>query len=67
MHYLNIYIYIYEAPSKARNLTNIYMSVCVWTRLFTGDFATWTAHFVNICLKELKIHQLFIKFINYVW
>jgi hypothetical protein len=29
-------------------------------------FATWTVHFVNICVKNQQMHQLFIKFINYV-
>jgi hypothetical protein len=24
------------------------------TRFFTGDFATWTVHFVNICVKNNK-------------
>jgi hypothetical protein len=37
------------------------------TRLFTGDFASWTVHFVNICVKNQQIHQLFIQFIKYVW
>jgi hypothetical protein len=37
------------------------------TRYFTGDFASWTVHFVNICVKNQQIHQLFIQFINYVW
>jgi hypothetical protein len=37
------------------------------TRFFTGDFASWTVHFVNICVKSQQIHQLFIQFINYVW
>jgi hypothetical protein len=36
------------------------------TRFFTGDFASWTVHFVNICVKNQQIHQLFIQFINYV-
>jgi hypothetical protein len=36
------------------------------TRLFTGDFASWTVHFVNTWLKNQQIHQLFIQFINYV-
>jgi hypothetical protein len=36
-------------------------------RFFTGDFASWTVHFVNICVKSQQIHQLFIQFINYVW
>jgi hypothetical protein len=26
-----------------------------------------TVHFVNICVKNQQIHQLFIQFINYVW
>ena len=34
---------------------------------FTGDFAPWTVHFVNICVENHQIHQLFIQFINYVW
>jgi hypothetical protein len=37
------------------------------TRFFTGDFASLTAHFVNICVKNQQMHQLLIKFINYVW
>jgi hypothetical protein len=37
------------------------------TRIFTGDFASWTVHFVNMCVKNQQIHQLFIQFINYVW
>jgi hypothetical protein len=35
--------------------------------IFTGDFASWTAHFVNICVKNQQIHQLFIQFIIHVW
>jgi hypothetical protein len=35
--------------------------------ILTGDFATWTVHFVNIFVKNQQIHQLFIQFINYVW
>jgi hypothetical protein len=35
--------------------------------IFTGGFASWTVHFVNICVKNQHIHQLFIQFINYVW
>jgi hypothetical protein len=34
---------------------------------FTGDFASWTVHFINICVKNQQIHQLLIQFINYVW
>jgi hypothetical protein len=33
------------------------------TGFFTGDFAT--VHFVNICVKNHHVHQLFIQFINY--
>jgi hypothetical protein len=28
------------------------------TRFFTEDFASWTVHFVNICVKTQHIHQL---------
>jgi hypothetical protein len=35
--------------------------------IFIGDFASWTVHFVNICVKNQQIHQLFIQFIDYVW
>jgi hypothetical protein len=45
---------------------NPYAQRCL-TRLFTGDFASWTVHFVNICVKSQQIHKLFIQFINYVW
>jgi hypothetical protein len=37
------------------------------TRFFTGDFASWTAHFVNICVKNQQMQHLLIQFINYVW
>jgi hypothetical protein len=37
------------------------------TRFFTGDFASRTVHFVNICVKNQQMQQLFIQFINYVW
>jgi hypothetical protein len=36
-------------------------------RFFTGDFASWTVHFINICLKNQQMQQLFIQFINCVW
>jgi hypothetical protein len=36
-------------------------------RFYTGDFASLTVHFVNICVKNQQIHQLLIQFINYVW
>jgi hypothetical protein len=34
------------------------------TRYFTEYFASLTVHFVNICMKNQQIHQLFIQFIN---
>jgi ABC-type uncharacterized transport system permease subunit len=37
------------------------------TRIFNGDFASLTVHFVNICVKNQKMQQLFIQFVNYVW
>jgi hypothetical protein len=37
------------------------------TRFFTGDFDSWTMHFINTCVKDQQIHQLFIQFISYVW
>jgi hypothetical protein len=37
------------------------------TRFFTGDFASLTVNFANICVKNQQIHQLFIQFINYIW
>jgi hypothetical protein len=36
-------------------------------RFFIGDFASWTVHFINICVKNQQMQQLFIQFINYVW
>jgi hypothetical protein len=36
------------------------------TRFFTGYFDSWTVHFVNICVKNQQMQQLFIQFINYV-
>jgi hypothetical protein len=35
-------------------------------RLLTADFASWTAHLVNIYIKNQQMQQLFIQFINYV-
>jgi hypothetical protein len=58
-----LYIYVYGAPSKVGNLTSyiyIYMD-----EIFNGGFASWTVHFVNICVKNQQICQLFIQFINY--
>jgi hypothetical protein len=37
---------------------------CCLTRFFTGDFASWIVHFVNICVKNQQMQQLFIQFIN---
>jgi hypothetical protein len=34
--------------------------------IFTWDFAYWTVHFGNICVKNQQMQQLFIQFINYV-
>jgi hypothetical protein len=36
------------------------------TRFFTGDFASWTVHFVHTkCVKNQQMQQLFIQFIMY--
>jgi hypothetical protein len=35
--------------------------------IFTRYFASWTAHFINICAKNQQVQELFIQFINYVW
>jgi hypothetical protein len=37
------------------------------TRFFTGNFASWTMHFFNKCVKNQQTQQLFIQFIYYVW
>jgi hypothetical protein len=37
------------------------------TRFFTEDFDSWTVSFVNICVKNQQMQQLFIQFINYLW
>jgi hypothetical protein len=37
------------------------------TRNFLGDFASLTVHFINMCVENQQIHQLFIQFINYIW
>jgi hypothetical protein len=36
------------------------------TRLFTGDFASGTVNYVNICVKNQQIHQLFIQLLSVV-
>src|SRR5215475_10681831 len=42
--------------------------MCIYGRdFFTGDFASCTMHFFNICMKKQQIHQLLIQFFNYVW
>jgi hypothetical protein len=35
--------------------------------IFYWDFASWTLNFVNACVKNQQMHQLFIQFIKYVW
>jgi hypothetical protein len=37
---------------------NLSVQRCL-TRFFTGDFASQTVHFVNICLKNQQMQQLF--------
>jgi hypothetical protein len=37
------------------------------TRFITGDSASWTVYFVNICVKSQQMQKFFIQFINYVW
>jgi hypothetical protein len=29
-------------------------------RMMQYDFASWTVHFVNICMKNQQMHQMFI-------
>jgi hypothetical protein len=33
-------------------------------RFFTGDFASWTVHFVNTCVKNQQMQQLFIQVLH---
>jgi hypothetical protein len=33
---------------------------------FTGNFASLTVHFINICVKNQQMQQLLIQFINYI-
>jgi hypothetical protein len=35
-------------------------------KFFTRDFASWTVHFVNMCVKNQQMQQLFIQFIHNV-
>jgi hypothetical protein len=37
---------------------------CCLIRFFTGYFASWAVHFINICVKNQQMQQLFIQFIN---
>jgi hypothetical protein len=30
-------------------------------RFFTDDFVSWTVHFVNVCVKNQQMQQLFIQ------
>jgi hypothetical protein len=33
-------------------------------KIFTGNFASCTVHFINTCVKNQQMQQLFIPFIN---
>jgi hypothetical protein len=44
-----------------------YLRATLPDETFNGDFASWTVHFVNMCVKNQQMQQLFIQFINYVW
>jgi hypothetical protein len=61
MSYICIYIYM-ELLVKPEIERRIYMD-----ETFYWGFASLTVHFVNICVKNQQIHQLFIQFINDVW
>jgi hypothetical protein len=54
--------YIYTNPSTPELNPSEQRSL---TRIFTGDFASWTVHFVNICVKSQQMQQLFFQFIIY--
>jgi hypothetical protein len=61
-------VYIYGAPSKARNLASYVCILYIYGRDFLlGILLLEPCIFVNICVKNQQIHQLFIQFINYVW
>jgi hypothetical protein len=62
IHYLCI-IYSFNPLTSELNPS---AQRCV-TRIFYWNFASLTVHFVNTCVKNQQIHQLFIQFINYVW
>jgi hypothetical protein len=53
----------YEAINPLTPELNPSVQRCL-TRIFTGAFASLTVHFVNICMKNQQMHQLFIQFIN---
>jgi hypothetical protein len=44
-----------------------YLRATLPDEIFTGDFASWTLYFINICVKNQQMQQLFVQFINYVW
>jgi hypothetical protein len=58
------YVYITSNPLTPE--LNPFAQRCLM-RFCTGDFASWTVHFVNICVKNQQLQLLFIQFINYVW
>jgi hypothetical protein len=52
------------------NLTLSELNPCAQGSLqkfFTSDFVSWTMHFVNTCVKNQQMQQLFIQFITYLW
>jgi hypothetical protein len=59
----------YRFPNSFKLLTpelNPSTQRCL-TRFLPGFFVSWTVYFVNICVKNQQMQQLFIQFINYVW
>jgi hypothetical protein len=63
------FITLISSPNSFKLLTpelNPSAQRCL-TGFFTGDFASLTVHFVNICVKNQQMQQLFIQFNNYVW
>jgi hypothetical protein len=55
------------ADDQTFNVEIKFLRATLPDRYFTGNFASWTVHFVNIYVKNQQMHQLFIQFINYVW
>jgi hypothetical protein len=51
--YKSTTLYIYPLTPELNPSAQRYL-----TRFFTGDFASWTVHFVNIWVKNQQIHQL---------